>query len=274
MMKRCELCGLAIPPDQIRQIDSGEWVCFGCLPSYTPQENSQTSTGLLSQSVKADTSSGNVTAAKRNTSDYKSNRSRITVWLARLGLLAMVILWAGPFLLRSCVDRTISRLVEEQPELFSPGRSQRRYVDSRHRLSILFPRGWTIQKSVANRKSIIIKASRFDENGQFATMIIYAWDDRDRVLAFTAATPREWFDLTYADTAVLLDGGETMFADERTIWMKFQLTGPLPGYAISYFLVHNDRLYHLFGNTIGNQDWFEQNEGLLLSAIKSFRFRI
>ena len=244
----------------------------GC--SKTPQEDSQTSTGLFSQSVKAATSSGNMAGKENRTSDdHSSKKSRVTVWLARLGLLAIVMLWVGPCLLRVYIDRTTSRLVEEQPGLFSPGRSQRRYVDSRHGFSILFPRGWTVEKSISNRKSIVVKAKRFDENSQLATLIIYAWNDRDEVLRFTRATPREWFDITYADKAVLLDGGETMFAGERTIWMKFQLTGPLPGYAISYFLVHNDRLYQLFGNTIGNQDWFGQNEGFLLSAIKSFRFR-
>ena len=32
-MERCDICGLAISPEQIRQLDSGEKVCFSCLPN-------------------------------------------------------------------------------------------------------------------------------------------------------------------------------------------------------------------------------------------------
>lgn len=38
-MKNCELCGLPTPPEEIRQIDSGEWVCFSCLPKESSQDD-------------------------------------------------------------------------------------------------------------------------------------------------------------------------------------------------------------------------------------------
>ena len=41
-MERCELCGLAVAPEKLRQIDSGEKVCYDCLPpsSGKPQQTS------------------------------------------------------------------------------------------------------------------------------------------------------------------------------------------------------------------------------------------
>jgi len=146
-------------------------------------------------------------------------------------------------------------------------------VDPTHHFSILFPEGWKVGKSVSGKETVAIKATHRDSEGRFATLIVYALDPGDLGVDFPTATAEELFRASGWSDGQLLASGETALTGQKTLWMKFSLGEPLPSYAVAYALVHERTLFLLFGQTLlGDKQWFEQNEALLVFAIRSFKF--
>jgi len=155
--------------------------------------------------------------------------------------------------------------------------ARRPYVDPKHHFSILFPEGWKVGKSVSSKETVAIKAVHRDSEGRFATLIVYAQDPKDLGVDFATSTAEELFRASGWSEGQLLAGGETALAGHKTLWMKFRLANflgePIPSYALVYVLVYEHTLFVLFGQTLlGDKEWFEQNEALLVSAIRSFNF--
>lgn len=156
---------------------------------------------------------------------------------------------------------------------FGSDGARRPYVDPKHHFSILMPEVWKVGKSISGKETVAIKAVHRDSEGRFATLIVYAHDPKDLGVDFATSSAEELFRASGWSEGQLLASGETALAGQKTLWMKFSVSDPIPSYALAYMLVHEDTLFVLFGQTLlGDKQWFEQNEALLVSAIRSFKF--
>jgi len=146
------------------------------------------------------------------------------------------------------------------------------YANTEYNFSIYFPEGWTIKKPITSG-SIVIKAIHRDEHENFAALNIYV-QEADDTFDFAALTPEQLFTLSYGEKGELFDFGEEIINSRRALWMKIKVTsGILPIYAINYTFFNDKKIFNLFGNTaLGGIEWFEANEEILKSSIRTFKF--
>jgi len=144
--------------------------------------------------------------------------------------------------------------------------SEAPYTNHDYKFSIIFPRDW-VAKNPISSQSIIIKAINRKADGRFAAINIYVYKV-DKSINFASSTAEDFFGLLYGTEHELLASGETRIDGERTLWMRSNFIFP----SITYVLARDNIVFSLYGCTTGEENWFEENEEMLKSSIRTFRF--
>jgi len=146
-----------------------------------------------------------------------------------------------------------------------------KYIDNQFGFSIVFPDNWNIRDAILHDE-IAIKAVHKAENGDFATLIIYVWEN-DGIIDFSRFSGKDFFDYLNSEGGPeLLDYGRKNINGKKSIWykMKMDLMGT-SSYSVTYVFSHNRYLYQLFGHTIfGDKHWYDKNEPKIISSIETF----
>ncbi len=147
------------------------------------------------------------------------------------------------------------------------------FVNNEYGFSIVFPDGWLINPTVPG-DSIKVKAVHRDSvTDNFSELNIDVkeneWGGR-----FAEMTAKDICKAVYGDTAELLGYGEEKIDGHKALWQTLVIfKQDVPTYAIHYTLVDGDYVYDLCGNTMhGGYEWYKENEDLLKTAIRSFKF--
>lgn len=149
-----------------------------------------------------------------------------------------------------------------------PGHVEQAYVNSEYGFSIQFPRGWEVTGPISS-ETAVIKAKYHAPDNSFATLIVYVHES-DEPIDIRGTTPRDFLQGSYGSKAEFLAGGQTVVNGNRAMWIRFRLKGM--DRAITYIIPHGNRVFCLFGQTLlGDDEWYDRNEPLIVSSMQSFR---
>ena len=275
----CDHCGKEIPnPDAAPRQDNNIFCSNVCRSQFTLQ--SEPVPGHKKQTPPAPKTNAQPVFATADISPQppKKRKSSLALWLPIIISGLIVLAFHLPeYFMKKKVDEEMENLRVpgkfDEPlgiELGEP--SDNPYIDQTLGFSITFPKGWIVKDALTDA-SIAKKAVYTNPVGRRATIIVYAWEVAPE-FDWVGLTSQSLFKQSYGQVAEYIDGGETMIDGYKALWMKLKFTEyPVESYSITYAVLRDSTLFSIFGQTlIGDYQWFQENEGILIKSINSFRF--